>query len=189
MSKEDTSNIFFDSQDTQYNEFKTEKELKASKVPRSLKTNNQHEVNSESETPKDKLMKITRGKSLQLVIDGYFIPSWNERGGRNKKLIDEISKPRENLTKYARFRIDQMNFNEITPHIANTLKYPLYVIVDQLDEFLLNRQSQTTGFDKKDMPSKKYIKEYLLHVDPSDVLNCWTSFNSYRGQTKAGKSR
>ena len=62
-----------------------------------------------------------------------------------------------------------MNFNEITPYLTNTLRYPLYVCVDKLDEYLLKKQGQTTGFDKNDLPSKNFFKQYLLHIDPKDV--------------------
>ena len=115
------------------------------------------------------MIKILRGRSLYLLSKGFFIPSWNEKGGKNEQLINEFTDvPAGKKTKFCRFKISQMNFNEITPHVNNTLRYPLYVCVDKLDAFLLERQGQTTGFDRNELPSKRFFKEYLLHIDPND---------------------
>ena len=145
---------------------------------------------SDEGNSKSKQYKVQRGRSLSLIMKGFFQPSWNEKGGKNQQLINEFTRVRAGKkTKFCRFKVEQMNFNEITPYINNTLRYPLYVCVDKLDEYLLKKQGQTTGFDKNDLPSKNFFKQYLLHIDPKDVQNSWTSFQNFRGLTKSGKDR
>lgn len=95
MTTKNTQFMNNNTQDPQDNDINTQKEPDAPKSSESEKSFDWNEKKNDVEASKEKLMKITRGKSLQLIIDGYFIPSWNEKGGRNRKLVDEISKPRD----------------------------------------------------------------------------------------------
>ena len=191
MSSSKDNNIIITDKFTQDPNFEVEDDVDVDDLSDLVSDQNSKEVKDadfKNKITRSDKIRVQRGNSLMLQMKGFFLPAWNEAGGRNKQLIREFIKvPEGQITKYCRFKINQMNFNEITPYLNNTLRYPLYVCVDKLDAFLFERQGQTSGFDKRDLPSKKFFKEYLLHIDPSDELNCWCSFNTFKGLSKSGR--
>ena len=68
---------------------------------------------------------------------------------------------------FIRFKQKNMDYNDIIPKTQNTLKFPLYVVVDKLDQYCMQQYNKKTGY-QDDIPTKDFVKKYLLHVDPQD---------------------
>ena len=128
------------------------------------------------------------GLGLKIFFN-YFVKKFPPKSHISQSLRLCDNTPPDGQTKFCRFKVEQMNYNEITPYLSNVLRYPLFACVDKLDAFLMEKHGKTTGFDKSDLPSKRFFKEYLLHVDPKDEINCWTSYSSYHGLSKSGKQK
>ena len=127
-----------------------------------------------------------KSKSTELFKLGYFIMKHTERGGKNQKLLTDMEKEYEKA-EYHRFKRKDMDLNQIMPLTEQTLKFPLYIIVEKQDNFLKqNFKGKTSGF-KDDIPTKQHQKMYLLHVDPIDSMRVWCSFTNYRLLTDSGK--
>ena len=142
------------------------------------------------ETKKEENVKLTnaeiRSKSSELFKLGYFIMKYTERGGKNEKLLIDMEKEYDKASFY-RFKRKDMDLNQIMPLTEQTLKFPLYIIVEKQDGFLKEKfKGKTSGF-KDDIPTKQHQKMYLLHVDPIDSMRVWCSFTNYRLLTDSGK--
>ena len=119
---------------------------------------------------------LNRNDSLQ--YDGWFIPKWTERGGKNKKLIEDMKLSMEE-SQFFKFKEADMDYNSIIPKSKSALKYPLYVIIEKLDEFLTEKYGKKTGFEGE-LPTKEHMKYYIIHVDPEDKLRIFSSFKNYK---------
>ena len=147
--------------------------------------------NDESQNIEPEKVRYSRdelkAKSSELRKKGYYQPMWTERGGKNSQLILDMEKP-YNEARFARFKESQMNYNSIIPKTKNILKYPQYVVIDKIDKHLVKEENKKSGLEDC-LPTKEFLKRYLLHIDPDDELGCWTSFTNYKGQTNAGKEQ
>ena len=128
-----------------------------------------------------------RADSISIRNNGWFIPRWTERGGKNKQLIEDMKLPIDQAQFY-RFRESDMDYNKIIPKSKMTQKYPLYVVADKLDQHLTELHGKKTGF-VDDIPTKEFMKYYLIHIDPDDKLRQFSSFTNYKAQTLSGKQQ
>ena len=55
-----------------------------------------------------------RRESCALIKKGYFMPRWNERGGKNSDLILDMKKP-EKESSFYRFYEKEIDYNKIVP--------------------------------------------------------------------------
>ena len=142
----------------------------------------------EKDKENEKLSTIEmKSKNSELRKKGYFQPLWSQRGSRNEALLKDFDKDEEE-SNYYRIKEKDMDFNKIMPLSRQTQKYPLYCVVQKLDEYLTENFNKVSGF-KDNLPTKEYQKYYILHVDPTDTMRLWCSFTNYRFLTNSGKEQ
>ena len=158
-------------------------------IPDDEEEDEEEESEEEQEQKKDeKLSNVEmKAKNSEMRKRGFFQPLWSQRGSRNEALLKDLEKDIAESS-YYRIKEKDMDFNKIIPLSRQTQKYPLYVVIEKLDDYLMQEHNKRSGF-KDNIPIKEYLKYYILHVDPNDKMRLWCSFTNYKFLTSAGKER
>lgn len=133
-------------------------------------------------------IKMTRLKKIyaELISQGYFVPKWQESGGKNEDLLLDTQKP-EKEQKFFLPLIDRMNWQQIKKQSKRSLKFPLARCIELLDVHMQKQQiPKKSGFASKPC-SSKHFKAYLIDCDPESELalfECWSKYSKFDDGTK-----
>ena len=99
-----------------------------------------------------------------LVSKKYFVPDWNQSGGKNAELLLDSEQSDVNKRKYWMPSISSMNWLAIVQQQKRSLKYPLARCIEILDIYMEKTMNKTTGFKSKPC-SSLHFKKYLIDCE------------------------
>jgi hypothetical protein len=129
--------------------------------------------------------EVLKGYNFKLIKDGLFIPDWFVRGGRSQKLLVEMQNPIDTCIYHKVFTKD-IDFSYVRRKTRGTLKFPLYLVITKVDNYLLEMHKKISGLADV-VPEKKFLKEYVIAIDPLDSMGLWEGFADFKNLTTEGK--